>query len=245
MRRFAVPAVVALLLALAVAAQFALMRMRPSSAPAAAEGAFAALGGLRSIAAEVIWFRADRLQAEGRYVELAQLASALALMEPHTPEVWSYAAWNLAYNVSVMMPSDEDRWRWVYAGLKLLRDEGLALNPDDAELYRELAWLFELKLGTDIDSAAATYRTKWREIVEDVKSRGAWEELRLEPVKMLEIERLTKFDDWTDPRLCAIYFAVEGLRHADARNRAFLAEIIRQSQVLYSKAHGASLLPSP
>ena len=100
------------------------------------------------MAAEVIWFRADRLQEEGRYVEMAQLASALAFMEPHTPEVWSYAAWNLAYNVSVMMPDAPERWRWVEAGIRLLRDDGLRLNPRDPVLYRELAWMFLAKVGS-------------------------------------------------------------------------------------------------
>jgi len=230
---------VAALLSATAAGEFLLWRMRPSSAPVAVEGAFAAIGGLRSIAAEVVWFRADRLQEEGRYVELAQLASALTLMEPHTPEVWSFAAWNLAYNVSVMMDSPEDRWRWVHAAIRLLRDEGLSLNPGDPELCRELAWMFELKLGTNIDSAAETYRRKWRETVEEARSRGAWDELRLEPAKMLEVERVTGFSDWTDPRLSAIYFAMEGLRRADMRGRGLLEEIIRQSRVLYARDHDA------
>ena len=134
----------AVLAALSVTGQVALRRARPPSAPALAEGAFAALGGLRSIAAEVVWFRMDRLQDEGRYVELAQLATVLTRMEPHTPEVWSHAAWNLAYNVSVMMPTPADRWRWVHAGLRLLRDEGLRFNPRSSDLLRELAWMFEL-----------------------------------------------------------------------------------------------------
>ena len=164
---------VVLLLALSAASQVWLRGLREASAPAMAEGTFAALGGLRSIAAEVIWFRADRLQEEGRYVELAQLASALAAMEPHTPEVWSYASWNLAYNIAVMMPTYEDRWRWVLAGIRLLRDEGLVLNPGNPDLCRELAWLFELKLGTDIDAAGKTYRVMWKRLVEDVKARGA------------------------------------------------------------------------
>lgn len=201
---------VATLLALSVAGQFVLRRLRPESAPALAEGAFAAIGGLRSIAAEVIWFRADRLQESGRYVELAQLASALTLMEPHTPEVWSYAAWNLAYNVSVMMATPEDRWRWVLAAIRLLRDEGLVLNPGSSELCRELAWLFELKIGAQIDTASPVYREKWKEIVEDVKRRGAWEELRMDPQIMARIEQATGFDDWTDPQLSAIYWAAKG-----------------------------------
>jgi len=228
---------VVLLLSISAASQTWLRRARDASAPAMAEGAFAALGGLRSIAAEVIWFRADRLQEEGRYVELAQLASALAAMEPHTQEVWSYAAWNLAYNISVMMPTYEDRWRWVLAGLRLLRDEGLVLNPGDPDLCRELAWLFELKIGADLDAASETYRAMWRKIVEDVKARGAWEELRMEPRKMLVIEKDTGFDDWTNPQLSAIYWAAEGLRRAEPQTRALLLEIMRQAGIIYMRTH--------
>jgi len=237
MRRLAAILTFVVLVGLSVAGQFLLRAHRPASAPVLAEGAFAALGGFRSIAAEVVWFRADRLQDEGRYVELAQLASVLTFMEPHTPEVWSYAAWNLAYNVSVMMPTAEDRWRWVYAGLRLLRDEGLRYNPREAEIYRELAWMFELKLGANIDNAAATYRTRWKAIVEDVKSRGAWDELRMEPLRMMQIEKATGFKDWTDPQLSAIYWAAAGLQYADGKNRPFLMEIVRQAQVIYTKNH--------
>lgn len=236
-RRIGTLVAVVALLGMTVAAQFALRARRTEAAPAWAESAFAAIGGLRSIAAEVVWFRADRLQEEGRYVELAQLASALTAMEPHTAEVWSYAAWNLAYNVSVMMPSAADRWRWVRAAIALLRDEGLPLNPRASELYRELAWLFELKLGTNIDAAAATYREEWAARVRDVRARGAWSELRMEPMKMLEIEQQTHFDDWTDPTLSALYWAREGLPYAEGKERGLLMEIMRQSAVLYTKKH--------
>lgn len=215
---------------LAVGGQLLLASRRPQSSPVLAEGAFAALGGLRSIAAEVIWFRADRLQEEGRYVELAQLASALTFMEPHTPEVWSYAAWNLAYNVSVMMPTPEDRWRWVEAGLRLLRDEGLVRNPGSRELCRELAWMFEIKIGADIDSAAAHYRERWRETVEDVRARGAWGELRMDPAEMRRIESVTGFNDWADPQLSAIYWGVRGR----------CTDIVSQSVAIYRRRHGLS-----
>ena len=222
---------VALLAACAAGGQFLLRTRRPDSAPAFAEGALAALGGLRSLAAEVVWFRADRLQEEGRYVELAQLASALAFLEPHTPEVWSYAAWNLAYNVSVMMPDAESRWRWVESAIRLLRDEGLRLNPRAPELLRELAWLFELKIGLDIDSAAADYRRFWRAKVEDVRRRGAWAELGMEAQEMARVERATGFDDWGDPFLSAIYWAEKG----------GLRDIVQQSVRLYRKGHPESL----
>lgn len=229
--------IVILLLVFSLLGQIALRRARADSAPVLAEGAFAALGGLRSIAAEVIWFRADRLQDEGRYVELAQLASMLTAMEPHTPEVWGYAAWNLAYNISVMMATSEDRWRWVMSAIRLLRDEGLVYNPGDPDLCRELAWLFELKLGANIDSAAEVYRAKWAEIVNDVKLRGAWAELGMDVDKMRAIERDSKMDDWTDPCLSAIYWAVEGLPRAKGKDRSMLLEIIRQSTTIYRNRH--------
>lgn len=218
-----------LLLAVAVGGQLALRSTLPNVTPAATEGALAFLGGVRSLAAEVVWFRADCLQEEGRYVELAQLATLLARLEPHTPEVWSYAAWNLAYNISVMMPSPEDRWRWVSAAIVLLRDEGLRLNPTSAELHRELAWLFELKLGIDIDSAAEVYRARWREIVEDVARREAWAELGMDRAMMDEVAASTGLSDFADPLFSAVYWAFRGVPFATGHDQAVLFSVIQQS----------------
>lgn len=219
---------VAALVAAGIFGEWWLLGHRPGKTPAAAEGLIAALGGFRSLAAEAIWFRADLLQEEGRYVELAQLASTLTFLEPHTPELWGYAAWNLAYNISVMMPTSEDRWRWVYAGLKLLRDDGLRLNPDDPDICRELAWLFQNKIAGRIDSSSPLYRIKWREIVADVAERNAWHELAMNPKRMSDVARLFKVSDWTDPQASAIYWAYSGLQGgaADRPTREFLQLII-------------------
>ena len=227
-----------LLVLLSVCLQFALRAARPASAPAMTEGALAAFGGIRSIIAEVVWFRADRLQDEGRYVELAQLASTLSFLEPHTPEVCSYAAWNLAYNISIMMPTYEDRWRWVYAAICLIRDKGLVINPTESELYRELAWLFELKLGTNLDMGSPVYRAKWRETVEDVARRNAWEELRMDKKVMDEVTRDYGMSDIADPMFSAVYWAHIG--RVVSKNKddlAFLNEIIRQSCAIYRRSH--------
>lgn len=232
------PVVSVALFSLAASGQFFLRERRFDSSPALAESAFAALGAFRSVVSEIVWFRADRLREEGRYVELAQLASLLVHMEPHTPEVWSYSAWNMAYNISIMMSSPADRWRWVHAALKLLRDKGLKYNPREAELYREVAWMFEVKIGADIDSAAKVYREKWAQIVRDVSKRGAWHELGMDAMSMLAIERHTGFSDWTNPQLSAIYWAYKGLPFARGNDKAFLNSIIKQAKVLYVKTSG-------
>ena len=97
-----------------------------------------ALGGFRGLLADFLWLRVSYLQDEGRYVELVQLSDWITKMEPQCTEIWAFHAWNMAYNVSVMMPNDEDRWRWVRNGLQLLRDEGIQYNPGDPQLYWEL-----------------------------------------------------------------------------------------------------------
>lgn len=224
-------AIVFFLAALAIGTETVYYCRRPVRSTAMAESALQALGGLRSIAGEIIWFRADRLQEEGRYVELAQLAHALTMSEPHTPEVWAYAAWNLAYNVSVMMPTPEDRWRWVDAAITLLRDDALKLNPESAELYRELAWMFEIKLGTDIDSAASVYRRIWRERVAEAEQSGDWERLGMDPARMARIELEYGLSDRGDPFYSAIYWA------SFKRDNPMLKEIIRQSLALYRRNH--------
>ena len=238
MKKAILASLAVLLVLLSVCLQFALRAARPASAPAMTEGALAAFGGIRSIIAEVVWFRADRLQDEGRYVELAQLASTLSYLEPHTPEVWSYAAWNLAYNISIMMPTHEDRWRWVYSAICLVRDKGLVLNPTESELYRELAWLFELKLGTNLDAAAPVYRAKWREMVEDVARRNAWEELRMDRRVMDEVTKAYAMSDIADPMFSAVYWAHIGrVVSKKKEDLAFLNEIIRQSRAIYRRSH--------
>lgn len=120
-----------------------------------------ALGGFRGIVADLLWLRSARLQEQGRYFEMVQLADWIAKLEPRFTAVWAFHAWNLAYNISVLLPRPEERWRWVRHGISLLRDEGLRYNPGDARLLYELGWLFQHKLAGDADSAHLFYKQAW------------------------------------------------------------------------------------
>lgn len=240
--RILTPLSVAGLFAIGVCGQVALARSRADGLPAMGESVAGALGGFRSLAAEFVWYRAERLESAGRYGELVQLASLLTWLEPHDAGVWTYASWNMAYNISRRMPRLEDRWRWVRAGIDLIRDEGLRWNPGDPDICRELALMFETKIGVDAnDAAAALYRAEWRRIVEDVAARGAWTEIGLDVARKAGIERRYGVTDWTNPQAYALYWAELGLEKADDRQRPWLNEIRRQSLVLYSRS--ASPLP--
>ena len=228
-------AAAAICAALAAAAHVALVKASPVKTPAVGEGVINALGGLRSIASEAVWFRAERMQEQCRFGELAQLASVLTFLEPHEPEVWIYSAWNLAYNVSVKMPSPEDRWPWIAEALRLLRDEGLKWNPSSARICREIAFIFEIKIGTDIDAAAPIYRREWKKLVEAAAASGDWESLGMDEARMRALEKETGMDDWTNPETSAMYWARRGLETADDSDRPFLNEIVRLSRILYDR----------
>jgi len=120
-----------------------------------------ALGGFRGIIADMLWVRSARLMTEGRYFEMVQLAEWITQLEPRFAEVWAWQSWNLAYNISVIFQNPEDRWRWVLSGISLLRDRGLFYNPASPELYHELGWLFQHKVGGLMDQAHWYYKRRW------------------------------------------------------------------------------------
>ena len=236
MKRILLPVSVAALLAAGAAGQFALSCMNPSRSRASAESAVALLGGFRSVAAEIVWFRIDWLQERGRFSEIAQLSSILSFLEPHVPEVWVYSAWNLAYNISARIPREEDRWVWVEEAISLLRDRGLGWNPASHEIYREIVSLFMLKIGGNLDTASALYREKWRETVSAVSVRGDWKLIGMEKERMDAIERDAGMAvDWSDPFASAMYWARAGRDNCGESHRAAFSELFRQSKILYAR----------
>lgn len=184
------------------------------------------LGGFRGLIADILWLRAARLQEAGRFIELAQLADWIAKLQPRCTEIWSYQAWNLAYNISVMMPVPEDKWRWVCNGIRLLRDEGIRYNPDDPQLYAELGWLFQHKIGANADRDHWLYKARWAVAMTELLGGGypAYEtlaadadrvarmrkEFGLEPEIMQEIDRRYGRLDWRVPETHAVYWAYRG-----------------------------------
>ena len=172
-----------------------------------------------------------------RRARAAGEASWLTFLEPHTAEIWSYASWNLAYNVSVAMSTPSDRWRWVRAGVRLLLDDGLRLNPSDPQLYKALSDMFRFKLGADIDDAAPYYRARWRETVAAAQASGDWSTVRLVPETMRAIDAEYGAQDWAHPFASALYWAHLGLACAQTpRDRAELREAVYQTLMMEANA---------
>src|SRR5262245_40011364 len=79
-----------------------LTRVQPlENAPPVLAFTTVALGGFRGLISNALWIRANDLQDEDKFFEMAQLASWITVLEPHFVQVWIVQAWNMAYNISV------------------------------------------------------------------------------------------------------------------------------------------------
>ena len=116
------------------------------------------LGTFRALAIDWASIRADRLKEEGKTYEALQLHLTVCRLAPRFPKVWINAAWNMAYNISVMKYTPEARWQWVQNGIKILRDEGITYNPKAVSLYKELAWIYWHKIGDFMDDEHLNYK---------------------------------------------------------------------------------------
>lgn len=189
-----------------------------------------ALGGFRGLLADMLWLRVSHLQDAGNYFELVQLSDWITKLEPRCTAIWAYHAWNMTYNVSVMLPDFNDRWRWVRNGLELLRDKGLAYNPGSPRLYCELGWIFQHKIGAAIDEAHLFYKKEWSREMSDLlggarpdykalagdkeQTRRLREEYGLLPTIMHRIDAEYGPLDWRCPETHAAYWAYRGKMQA-------------------------------
>ena len=168
---------------------------------------------------------------------MAQLSDWITKLEPHFSQVWAHEAWNMAYNISVKFKDFPDRWRWLQAGIRLLRDEGLPYNPNSVLMYKELAFFFQNKLGASLDDASAYYKEAWMQEMTPIFGRGEKDvsldtlinpqtdedrartnllrgTYRMDPVLMKQLEAPYGPLEWRLPEAHAIYWAVLGLEKA-------------------------------
>ena len=241
--------------------QLGLTRVQPlENAPPVLAFTTVALGGFRGLISNALWMRATDLQDEDKFFEMAQLADWITKLEPHFVQVWLVQAWNMAYNISVKFKETSpgqypDRWRWVKAGLELLRDDGLRYNPNETLIYRELAWFFQHKIGQNLDDASMYYKEQWskemakvfakqkpnlEELIhpqtEDQKERARLlrETYKMDPEFMKQVDQEYGPLEWRLPEAHAIYWAALGLKKA-AENPTKIKEddLITLRRVIY------------
>jgi hypothetical protein len=254
-----------------------LTRVQPlENAPPVLAFTTVALGGFRGLISNALWMRATDLQDEEKFFEMAQLADWITKLEPHFVHVWLVQAWNMAYNISVKFKATApgeypDRWRWVKAGIELLRDDGLRYNPNEPYLYRDLAWIFQHKLGQNLDDASMYYKQQWANEMAKVfgkqtpnleelihpqtdeqkeRARLLRETYQMDPELMKEVGDRYGPLEWRLPEAHAIYWASLGLKKAQenptkvkADDLIILRRVIYQSMQL--SFHRGRLVTNP
>lgn len=102
--------------------------------------------GLRGLAVNLLWDRANHFKKVEDWTNLTATLEQLAKLQPNFITFWKFQSWNLSYNVSVEFDDYRDRYYWVRRGIEFL-EGGTQYNRDSPELLWELGWMLGQKIG--------------------------------------------------------------------------------------------------
>jgi hypothetical protein len=226
-----------------------------------------ALGGFRGLLVDILWMRLITTQTEGKVFEIVQLADWITKLEPEFAAVWAFHAWNMAYNISVLYANPEHRWLWINNAMQLLRDNGIRLNPHEPLLYWELGWIYQHKIGQNLDEMHLYYKISLAQEMNDLFSgarpdflkissptnapAGMTKKMRdtykLYPEIMQAIEHEYGTLDWRLPETHALYWAWCGRQEAAPGKNTYdcdhmivqaMAAAFRQGRLFFDAAKG-------
>jgi hypothetical protein len=120
-----------------------------------------AIGALRGIIVDFYWIKVNIMKERGLFYEVMADAEIITKLQPRFAAVWAFHGHNMAYNISVATHTPQERWEWVNAGIRLVRNEGIRYNPNDLQLHRELAFWFAHKIEGVADDAHLFYKTEF------------------------------------------------------------------------------------
>ncbi len=116
--------------------------------------------GLRGVAANILWEKANTYKMKKDWTNLSATLQQIAKIEPHFVKVWRYQGWNLSYNVSAEFDDYRERYRWVIRGIDYL-NEGMRYNRTDPMLVWDVGWFISQKIGRADESKQ--FRRMFRE----------------------------------------------------------------------------------
>lgn len=113
--------------------------------PAGAAMSLATLG-MRGIAANLLWGRAQHYYKTENYDASKAAVNQITKLQPNYVSVWQFLAWQLSYNISVEFDDFRHRYHWVKKGIDYLI-EGNRYNENEPLLLWDTGWFFGHKLG--------------------------------------------------------------------------------------------------
>ncbi|HUY90276.1 MAG TPA: hypothetical protein VMV10_16180 [Pirellulales bacterium] len=116
--------------------------------------------GLRGVAANILWDKANESKKKEDWTGLQATLDQLAKLQPNYISVWRFQAWNVSYNISVEWDDYHDRYYWVKEGIKFLI-RGARYNTMEPRLIYDTGWFTSQKIG--IADEHAQFRRLFRE----------------------------------------------------------------------------------
>ena len=92
--------------------------------------------GLRGVATNLLWTKADGYKRTESWDKLSATLNQIAKLQPNYISVWEFQAHNLSYNVSAEFDDYRSRYHWVKKGLEFLL-EGTQVQPAQPALVLE------------------------------------------------------------------------------------------------------------
>lgn len=102
--------------------------------------------GMRGVAANLLWDRANYYQKTKNWAALDNTLRQIIHLQPNFVSVWIFQGWNLSYNVSAEWDDFRDRYRWVVEGIEFLLD-GTRYNENNTRLISDIGRFTGHKIG--------------------------------------------------------------------------------------------------
>jgi len=99
----------------------------------------AALGGFRTVAADLLWLKAERVWDGGSWWAMLPILDAVTQLDPQFILAWQVYGWHTAYNLHAESETIVDKRYWLANGVKTL-ERGVEANPGNWEMIFELGW---------------------------------------------------------------------------------------------------------
>lgn len=102
--------------------------------------------GLRGVAANLLWTKANEYKKKEDWDNLSATLNQITKLQPNFLTVWEFQGHNLSYNVSAEFDDYRHRYHWVKKGIDFLI-QGTLYNRNEPRLYHTVGWFFGQKIG--------------------------------------------------------------------------------------------------
>lgn len=102
--------------------------------------------GMRGIAANILWSKANYYKKTEDWEKLVATVNQMSKLQPNFISVWEFQSHNLSYNISVEHDDYRFRYLWVKKGIEFLI-RGTRYNRNEPKLFWTLGWYTGQKFG--------------------------------------------------------------------------------------------------